>query len=442
MLRTTQIYLVADKLAGRAVPDLRPGDMDEPWETVFQRVQPIDIHSLHDESYAERELWKATAGLPDRNEIIEAVLRWLPEDLSFFPSLEDLADDLSPVRWLWPGWIPRGMLSILGAAPGAGKSLVALDLARRIIHGEPFPGGPPGPEPTRTRSGGRVIYVDAEALPQIQNQRALAWGMDRSRLYPMLPAEPYGCLDFGDTEHQDHLVEMCYRLEPVLVIVDSLSSISLKGENCVQDVRAILRFLNAVAHEFEIGMLLVHHLRKRAKLQPGAFDGPAPGDPVTADDFRGSSHIIAMARSVLALSVVQAGPQPDPNGPRRLEVLKAILCRCPPALGVVLDSTPGDTPPPGSLPGLEEVSAPWVRYTDPPQPYRRPTQVDQCAAWIQELLRASEEPLKSSEVYALAEAEGFNRNTVYRARKTLTGVVRDTDKWRSPNNRWMLVGNG
>ena len=28
---------------------------------------------------------------------------------------------LEPVRWLWPGFLPAGMLTILGGAPGCGK---------------------------------------------------------------------------------------------------------------------------------------------------------------------------------------------------------------------------------------------------------------------------------------------------------------------------------
>jgi len=35
----------------------------------------------------------------------------------------------------------------------------------------------------------RYSDVDAEAVPQIQNERAEGWGMDRSRLYLMLPEE-------------------------------------------------------------------------------------------------------------------------------------------------------------------------------------------------------------------------------------------------------------
>lgn len=35
-----------------------------------------------------------------------------------YPSLHDLSAKFPPVDWLWPSWIPRGMLTLLGAAPG------------------------------------------------------------------------------------------------------------------------------------------------------------------------------------------------------------------------------------------------------------------------------------------------------------------------------------
>jgi archaellum biogenesis ATPase FlaH len=33
------------------------------------------------------------------------------------------------VRWLWPGWIPFGKLTVLEGDPGAGKSALLLGLA-------------------------------------------------------------------------------------------------------------------------------------------------------------------------------------------------------------------------------------------------------------------------------------------------------------------------
>jgi AAA domain len=49
--------------------------------------------------------------------------------------------DIEPtnVGWLWPGRIPLGYVTLLVSDPGAGKSLVALDIAARVTTGKPWP---------------------------------------------------------------------------------------------------------------------------------------------------------------------------------------------------------------------------------------------------------------------------------------------------------------
>jgi hypothetical protein len=64
-------------------------------------------------------------------------------------------------------------------------------------------------------------------------------------------------------------------------------------------------------------------------------------DMMTVDDFRGSGHIIAITRSVLALSIVQASPVPDSNVPHRPEVIEASPCHDPAASGVLFESSTG-----------------------------------------------------------------------------------------------------
>ena len=103
---------------------------------------------------------------------------------------------------------------------------------------EMFPDASPQPRP-----GMSVICVDAESVPQILNERARLWQMDTSRLYLMRPEDKL-YIDFGDPADRDHLVEMALHLEPALIVIDSLGSISSKGENNVEDVRDLLGFLN------------------------------------------------------------------------------------------------------------------------------------------------------------------------------------------------------
>ena len=410
MLERTQIQAIADRLTGLD-PQVRVSEMGDPFRSIYERITPGAISGMG----IEGALWAALRGVDNANALARVILDAMPAGLVDFRSLEDLAGNLDPVDWLWEQWIPRGMLSLLGASPGAGKSLVALDLARRIIHGDGFPDGSPVENPGRP-----VVYVDAEAIPQVQNDRAVAWGMDRSKLYLLLPPEAYGCLDFGLEEHQDRLIEMCHQLRPELVVVDSLGSISVRGENNVEDVRHLLSFLSAVAREYQTGMLLIHHLRKRGPLPAADLVGP--------DDFRGSGHIIAMARSVLALSTIQAGPEPDRNGPRRMEIVKTNLCRHPKPLGLVFDDN-------------GELQAPVLRYSlDAPKLYREPTQTEECAAWLVDALEEHKAPMKPKDVFVAALDAGFKDGVVRLARRSLKGIVVNTEKAKnSKANMWALA---
>src|SRR3954462_14235646 len=90
---------------------------------------------------------------PDRKEVTSPQ----PEPLMSRP----LPIPLAHVRpelltWLWPGYIPRGKLTILDGDPNLGKSLTTLDLAARMSRGLSFPDG---------RGGGivgRTLILQAE----------------------------------------------------------------------------------------------------------------------------------------------------------------------------------------------------------------------------------------------------------------------------------------
>ena len=45
------------------------------------------------------------------------------------------------VKWLWPGRIPLGKLTILDGDPGTAKTTLALDLAARVSRGDTMPDG-------------------------------------------------------------------------------------------------------------------------------------------------------------------------------------------------------------------------------------------------------------------------------------------------------------
>lgn len=48
------------------------------------------------------------------------------------------------VKWLWPGYIPAGKLTMFDGDPASGKSTMSLDLAARLTSGGVWPDGTPG----------------------------------------------------------------------------------------------------------------------------------------------------------------------------------------------------------------------------------------------------------------------------------------------------------
>lgn len=401
-----QIQALADRIAGLPV-DVPVRSFQEPWQTIWLALEGVTPKD------AAKILKTRFSGHPDYEHILRQIFKTIPGHTLHFDSLLELSLHLKPIEWLWPGWIPRGMLTLLGAAPGAGKSFLALDLAWRITTSQPFPSG----DLQRTNPG-IVIYVDAEAVPQILNERAAGYHIDLSKLYCLLP-DSGEMIDFGETKYKERLINMVATLQPELVIVDSLSSIHSRGQNNVEDVRDLLGFLTQLAEAYQCGLLLIHHIRK-----PGNGQSIQMYD-LSMSDLSGSGHIVAMARVVWGLHVVQEGTKPDPNGPRLLKMLKTNLGPYESPLGFRFA--------PNASPG---VYLDWL--PDAPQNYHQPTQLEICSEWLLDLLRENGD-MKPAEVISRGQEAGFGRSLVYRVRKNLAGRVVNTDGKQSPHNRWQAA---
>lgn len=405
LTKKLQIQALADRLAGLPVK-LSARSFQEPWRTCWLALEGVAPKNFRE------ALLKALENIPERDRLLETLFITHPGFKMHFDSLEEIAPHLAPLEWLWPGWLPRGMLTLFGAAPGAGKSFVALDLSWRITTNQGFPDGSPIPNPD-----GNIVYVDGEAVPQILNERALVYGVDRKRLFLLLP-DPGEAIDFGEEKYRERLLDMVATLKPELVIIDSLSSIHSKGQNNIEDVRDLLSFLAQVAEAHRTGMLLIHHIRK-----PGNGQNMQMFD-LTMSDLSGSGYIVAMARVVWGLHVIQTGPAPSPNGPRLLKVLKTNLGPYEDPLGFTF----APLQPKG-------VYLKWS--VEPPQSYQEPTKMEDCKTWLVALL--AECPRKPADVIVAGEGEGFSRNLIYRARRGLSEQIENTDGKNSPNNQWRLT---
>lgn len=325
-----------------------------------------------------------------------------------YPTLAELAATLPPVRWLWPGWIPRGMVSLLGAYQGTGKSYFVMDLARIVIHGGPWPDGTPA------EKVGKVIYVDAEAIPQVNNERAVKLQLNRHQLYLLMPTAGE-IFDLTAAKWQDRLTDMVGALRPELIIIDSYSSISSSGQNSVEDTSRLLAYLTGLADMADCGFLVLHHLRK-----PGGGQLSLPG--MSVHDFRGSGNITAMARSVMGLSVIQNGRQFSLNGPRRLDLVKTNLGPYPDALGIEMKTE-------GDLVQFTYGAAPSFDGGDAePDP----------AEWLVDYLETNG-ATAFRDLVGDAERDGISKAALYRARKKLGSRIIDSKGSKQTGNQWMLA---
>ncbi len=207
-------------------------------------------------------------------------------------SLSDLLNHESEeLSWLIPELLPQGELVILGGAPKAGKTLMAIDAAFAIATGEDdFLG--------MRCNQGKVLIVSNDSSPGSLKRQLLRRGFRES-----------------DAENLDIIfdwtIDKLYELEqaiaenrPDLVIVDSLKSISTNceiSENAAEYSNNIYALRNLFT-QYKCSGLLIHHTGKSQ-------------DALGVGKLRGSSSIAGAGWGTWLLENV---PKPDPNNAKKM----------------------------------------------------------------------------------------------------------------------------
>ncbi|MBK9129160.1 MAG: AAA family ATPase [Phycisphaerales bacterium] len=185
------------------------------------------------------------------------------------PVLVTLADVApEPIRWLWPGRIALGKLTLVAGDPGLGKSLLSLDVAARVSTGSGWPdvheAAPPG--------GVVLLSAEDDAADTIR-PRLDAAAADVSRVTMLQAIHPGGGAG-GDSGRPFNLAEDLPALEEAvravpdcrLVIIDPVTAYLGGGVDShkAAEVRALLAPLGALAARCGVAVLAVTHLNKSA----------------------------------------------------------------------------------------------------------------------------------------------------------------------------------
>ena len=237
------------------------------------------------------------------------------------------------IDWIWKGWIPRRMLTILGGFGGDGKSTMMASLIATLTSGGTMPDG-------ERASPMNVLMLSAEDDPSYAiKPRLRVHGADPSRVFLTKGTRHRdGKRRWFDLRRDVELMERVIRAHDIgLVVVDPLSSyLPASDRNSEGDIRDALQPLMGLMERTGVAVVAIMHVGKSA-------DGRRPSQRLL-----GSTAFTALARSVLMVADL-----PD-------------------------DQQPADTETEGKLKVVQVVKS---NYAIPPMPrlFRRP--IDGAIAW-------------------------------------------------------------
>lgn len=205
--------------------------------------------------------------------------------------------DIPRRPWVAPGYALRGAVTVVTGPPSAMKSSLMLAWAVALALGLDY-------GDFRPQEAGKIVVYNVEDDREEQRRRLSAV----LRQFDALPSDIEGKVvrtgpagvgtllevdaETGivhETEAMLALRELLRQHAPDALIVDPLAELHTATENDNTALRSVAATLRALAAEFNIAVILVHHTRKGVV---------SPGDP---DAARGASSLIGAGRVVLTL---------------------------------------------------------------------------------------------------------------------------------------------
>ncbi|WP_296271202.1 ATP-binding protein [Pseudomonas sp. UBA6323] len=188
-------------------------------------------------------------------------------------------------QWLWPQWLPRGMLTILAGAGGDGKTTLTLGLIATMTSGGRWPDGTHCSEKQNA-----VIFSSEDSAEHTIIPRLIAAGADLSRVFIM-----QGRInDLGEQEPFDPSRDcdlLARELERIggagLIMIDPIVAAVSGDMHRANDVRRSLQPLVNLAEQHGAAVVGISHFSK----------GSQASSP--AERVLGSQAFTALARMVL-----------------------------------------------------------------------------------------------------------------------------------------------
>jgi hypothetical protein len=271
-------------------------------------------------------------GQPGADEIIAAMAQADPmgpppviEPPRRFATCADVMRLETTAPWTWKGWLPSARVIGIAAGEGVGKTRLAMDLARRVWHGESWPDGQPMTLPPESPT----LWVAADGQHTELAQSLPAMNMPpEAIIFPTGPDDPFGGVSLDELATLEALSDAVRIHKPAFVIVDSLTYATRSDISEQRAIATLKDPLVTLAQAHQVIVMLLLHLSK---------EGQALG-----------RRIRGITRTLMHLEC----PDPSKADRLRLWVEKSYAAK-PPALGVTIgesgntyDSKPPARPDP------------------------------------------------------------------------------------------------
>jgi len=195
--------------------------------------------------------------------------------------------EVREISWLWDQWLPRGQLVLLAGAPGSGKTAIAISLVEIMLNGRNWPDG-------KGSSAGTpyVGWLNTENTEAVMLNRFKHHGIPLEKIRIPL-RNLFKPLEFRNPDDRDFFTQEIRELAAAggtLLVIDTLGGAFRGEENSKKEIEPFMQWLQGVARDTGVVILLLHHIRKRSDL--------SLSNEVSLDRVRGSTSITANARLV------------------------------------------------------------------------------------------------------------------------------------------------
>ena len=267
-LTPREAWIVCRLLGGRPTLYSGTNQVAEPSD----RIRPLVQRLTQSDPVLRSEFWKGFLAAQDDADDWLASLGEARPDLppppeeaqpplapSVSADLGDVRRMISGIRWTWAQWLACGVLNTLASNPGEGKTILAMNLARVLWEGRPWPDGAENPSPPGTRT----LWIPADRhYPQLIDL-ADRYGLpDAAMRFNAPPSDPAGNHDLDDRECLDALKASIEETAPGLVIVDTVGMTTRRSLGKPEEAREYFAPLMDIAGKYSVPFLLITHLSK------------------------------------------------------------------------------------------------------------------------------------------------------------------------------------